>query len=107
MGKSSIKVNKILIVLTGKYPENSIAGYLNDVSANLILNIGPEPINTILYQNWIHRITALIQITLDGAAQKRFSSQLREIESDWKRFTQGYSERFDSQRNKQIPTSFI
>ena len=47
-----------------------------------------------------------MQITLDGVAQKRFSSQPREIESDWKRFTQGFSERFDSQRNKQIPTSF-
>ena len=54
-GKSSIKISKILIVLTGKYPENSIAGYLIDVSANLILNIGPEPINTIFHQNWIHK----------------------------------------------------
>ena len=43
------------------------------VTANLILNIGPEPINTPLHQNWIHRRTALIQTTLDGAAQKWFS----------------------------------
>ena len=107
MGKSSIKINKILNTLAVKYPENSITGYLNDVSANLILNIGPERINTILHQNWIHRITVLIQTTLDGVAQKRFSFQLREIESDLKRFLQGFSERFDFQRNTQLPTTFI
>ena len=44
--------------------------YLN---ANLILNIGPESINTPLHQNWIHRRRALIQTALDGVAQKRFS----------------------------------
>ena len=47
------------MVFTGTDPEYS-------VEANLILNIGPEPINT--PQNWIHRRTALIQTTLDGAA---------------------------------------
>ena len=44
--------------------------YLN---ANLILNIGPDSINTPLHQNWIHRRRALIQTALDGVAQKRFS----------------------------------
>ena len=58
------------MVFTGTDPEYSVEDYLNAVTANLILNIGPEPINTPLYQNWIHRRTALIQTTLDGAAQK-------------------------------------
>ena len=73
MGGSSIKSNKPLMVFTGTDPEYSVEDYLNAVTAKLILNIGPEPINTLLYQNWIHRRTALIQTTLDGAAQKWFS----------------------------------
>ena len=73
MGGSSITSNKPLMVFTGTDPEYSVEDYLNAVTANLILNIGPEPINTPLHQNWIHRRTALIQTTLDGSAQKWFS----------------------------------
>ena len=73
MGGSSITSNKPLMVFTGTDPEYSVEDYLNAVTANLILNIGPEPIKTPLHQNWIHRRTALIQTTLDGAAQKWFS----------------------------------
>ena len=101
MGGSSITSNKPLMVFTGTDPEYSVEDYLNAVTANLILNIGPEPINTPLHQNWIHRPTALIQTTLDGAAQKWFSVLPIEIKSDWKRFTQEFSKMFDSERNKQ------
>ena len=69
MGGSSKKSNKPMMVLTSTDPEYSGEDYLNAVTANLILNIGPEPINTPLHQNWIHRRTALKQTTLDGAAQ--------------------------------------
>ena len=72
MGGSSISSNKPLRVFTGTDPEYSVEDYLNAVTANLILNIGPEPVNTPLHQNWIHIRTALIQSTLDGAAQKWF-----------------------------------
>ena len=61
------------MLLTGTDPEYSVEDYLNAVTANLILNIGTEPINTQIHQNWIHRSTALIQTTLDGAAQNWFS----------------------------------
>ena len=101
MGGSSITSNKPLMVFTGTDPEYSVEDYLNAVTANLILNIGPEPINTPLHQNWIHRRTALIQTTLDGAAQKWFSVLPIEIKSNWKRFTQEFSKMFDSERNKQ------
>ena len=70
MAGSSITSNKPLMLFTGTDPEYFVEDYLNAVTANLILNIGPEPINTPLQQNWIHRCTALIQTTLDGAAQK-------------------------------------
>ena len=70
MGGSSITSNKPLMVFTGTDPEYSVEDYLNAVTANLISNVGPEPIYTPLNQNWIHRCTALIQTTLDGAAQK-------------------------------------
>ena len=73
MDGSSITSNKPLMVFTGTDLEYSLEDYLNAVTANLILNIGPEPINTPLHQNRIHRRTALIQITLDGGAQKWFS----------------------------------
>ena len=101
MGGSSITSNKPLMVFTGTDPEYSVEDYLNAVTANLILNIGPEPINTPLHQNRIHRHTALIQTTLDGAAQKWFSALPIEMKSDWKRFTQEFSKMFDSERNKQ------
>ena len=73
MGGSSITSNKPLMVFAGTDPEYSVEDYLNTVTANLILNIGPEPIKTPLHQNWIQRRTALIQTTLDGAAKKWFS----------------------------------
>ena len=101
MGGSSITSNKPLMVFTGTDPEYSVEDYLNAVTANLILNIGPEPINTPLHRNWIHRRTALIQTTLDGAAQKWFSVLPIDIKSNWKRFTQEFSKMFDSERNKQ------
>ena len=55
MGGSSIRSNKLLRVFKGTYSEYSVEDYSNAVRANLNLNIGPEPINTPLYQNWIHR----------------------------------------------------
>ena len=82
MGGSSITSNKPLMVFTGTDPEYSVEDYLNAVTANLILNLGPEPINTPLHQNWIHRRTALIQTTLDGVAQKWFSVLPIDIKTD-------------------------
>ena len=76
------------MIFTGTDPEYSVEDYLNAVTENLILSIGPEPINTALHQNWIHRRTALIQTTLDGASQKWFPVLPIDIKSDWKRFTQ-------------------
>ena len=89
------------MLFTETDPEYSVEVNLNAVTANLILKIGPEPINTPLHQNWIHRRTALIQTTLDGAVQKLFSVLPIDIKSDWKRFTQEFSKMFDSERNKQ------
>ena len=51
MGGSSITSNKPLMVFTGTDPEYSVEDYLDAVTANLILIIGPEPINTPLHQN--------------------------------------------------------
>ena len=89
------------MVFTGADPEYSVEDYLNAVTASLILNIGSEPIITPLHQIWIHRRTALIQTTLYGAAQKWFSVLPIDIKIDWKRFTQKFSKKCDSERNKQ------
>ena len=88
IGGSSITSNKPLMVFTGTDPEYFVEDYLNANTANLILNIRPEPIITPLHQNWIHRRTASIQTTLDGAAQKGFSVLAIDIKTYWKRFTQ-------------------
>ena len=84
MGGSSKTSNKPLMVFTGTDPEYSVEHNLNAVTANLILNIGPKPRNTPLHHNWIHRRTALIQTTPDGAAQKWFSILSIDIKSYWK-----------------------
>ena len=82
MGGSSITSNKPLMVFTGTDTEYSVEDFLNAVTANLILNIGPEPIITSLYQNWIHRRTVMIKITLGCVAQIKFSVSLIKIKSD-------------------------
>ena len=56
----------------GTDSEYTVEDYLNAVTANLILNKGPEPINAPHNQNWIHGRTTLIQMTFVGAAQKWF-----------------------------------
>ena len=61
MGGSTIPSNTPLMVFTGTYSEHSVENYLNTVTANMILNIGPEPLNKPLHQNWIHRRAALVQ----------------------------------------------
>ena len=76
------------MVFTGTDPEYSVEDYSIAATAILILNIGPEPVNTPLHQNWIHRRTALIETTFDGAAQTSFSVLPIDFQSDWKRFTQ-------------------
>ena len=101
MGGSSITSNKPLIIFTCTDPEYSVEEYLNAVTASQVLNIGPQPIKTSLHQNWIHRRTALIQTTLDGAAQKWFSVSPIDTKSAWKTFTQEFLKIFDSERNKQ------
>ena len=60
------------MVFRGTDLEYSVEVYMNAVRANLILCI-TEPVNTPLHQNWIHKRTALMQTSLDGAAQKCFS----------------------------------
>ena len=90
------------MVFTDTDPEYSVEDFLNAVTANLILNIGPEPIKTPLHQNSIHRRTALIQTTLNGGAQKLFSGLLINTKTDWKRFTHEISKMFDSERNEQL-----
>ena len=89
------------MVLTGTDLAYSVEDYLNAVTASVILNSGPEPVNTPIHHNWIHRSTALIQTTLDDAAQKWFSVLLINIKSDWKIFIQEISKMFDCERNKQ------
>ena len=60
IGGASLTSNKPLMVFTGTDPENSVEDYLNAVTANLFLIIGPESVKTPLHQNWTDRRTALI-----------------------------------------------
>ena len=83
--------------MTGTYPEYSEEDYLNAVTANLILNIGPEPVNTPLHQTWKHKHRVLLQTTLDGAALKLFSVLPMDINS---KFT-------DKTENNSLNSNFI
>ena len=89
------------MVFTGTDPEYSVEDYLNAVTATLISNIGPERVNTPFLQNWIHRRTALIPTTLDGAAQKCFFSFTYRNKIRLEKLTQDFLKMFDSERNKQ------
>ena len=60
MSGSPITSDKPLMVFTRTDPEYSVEDYLNAVTANLILNIGSETLNTPSHQNWMHRRRALI-----------------------------------------------
>ena len=62
--------------------ECSVDDYLYAVTANLVLNIGPESVKTPLLQNWINKRTASVQTTLDDAAQKWVSVLPIETEPD-------------------------
>ena len=99
---SSIYSNKTLMAFTGTDPEYSVEDYLNAVTANY--KIKYESVNTPLHQNWIQRRPALIQTTLEGAAQKWFPVLPLDNKSDWKRFTQEFSKmqkRSTLKKNKQ------
>ena len=61
MDGSSITSNKPLMVLTRIDPEFSVENYLNAVTANIVLNIRPEPINTTFHKNWTYRLTEFKQ----------------------------------------------
>ena len=100
MSGSSLISNKPLMVFTGTDPEHSVEVYLNAVTANLILNMRPEPVNTLLHQYWIHRRTALIQTTLDGVAPKTDFSFTYRIKTNCQKFTHEISNMFDSERSK-------
>ena len=88
------------MVLRGTDPVYSVEGYLITVTANLVLNIGPEPVNTPLPQHWNHRRTALIQATIEGTAQKWFSD-LRKLNP------MGNVSHKSSQKKKTISKSFM
>ena len=90
------------MVFIGIDPEHSVEDYLNAVTANLILIIGHEPVKTRLHQNSVHRRTALIQTTPDGAALKRLSVLHIDNKSDWKRVTQEFSKFFTQKETNNI-----
>ena len=103
MSRSSITSNKPLMLFIGADLEYSLIDYLNAVTAKLILNICPEPINTPVHQIWIHSRTALIQTTLTGAAHELFSVlpiEINPIWNDLQKSVQRFSKQFDSERNK-------
>ena len=104
MDGSSITSNKPLTVFTGTDPEYYVE---YSVTAKLILNVGPEQINTIIHKNWTHKSTALTQTTLDGAAQKWFSVLPIEKKTNWKSFTQEFSKCLILKETKNIEEFYV
>ena len=59
MGGPSITSNKPLMEFIGRDPEHSVEYCLIAVTVFLVVNTGPEPENTPLQENGIHRRTKL------------------------------------------------
>ena len=67
----------------------------------MILSSGIEPVNKPGTRHWKVNRAALILHTLQGPAQKWYSTLPRETKLDWEIFCKEFSDMFDSEKSKQ------
>ena len=81
----------------------TVEEYLNSIVAAMIFSSGIEPVNKPGYHQWKVKRAALILHTLQGPAQKWYSTLPSETKLDWETFCKKFSDMFDSenQNNKQ------
>ena len=82
-------------------PGYTVEEYLNSFFAAIIFSNGIEPVNRPGQHQWKVKRAALILHTLQGPAQKWYSSLPSETKLDWELFCKKFSDMFDSEKSKQ------
>ena len=85
----------------GTDPGYTVEEYLNSIIAARIFSNGIEPVNKSGHHQWKAKRAALILHTLQGPAQKWYSTLPSETKLDWELFCKEFSDMFDSEKSKQ------
>ena len=84
----------------GTNPAYTVEEYLNSIVAAMIFSSGIEPVNKPGHHQWKVKRAALILHTLQGPAQKWYSTLPSETKLDWETFCKKFSDMFDSEKSK-------
>ena len=84
----------------GTDPAYTVEEYLNSIVAAMIFSSGIEPVNKPGHHQWKVKRAALILHTLQGPAQKWYSTLPSETKLDWETFCKEFSDMFDSEKSK-------
>ena len=85
----------------GTDPAYTVEEYLNSIVATMIFSSGIESVNKHGNHQWKVKRAALILHTLQGPAQKWYSTLPSETKLDWEIFCKEFSDMFDSEKSKQ------
>ena len=85
----------------GTDPAYTVEEYLISIVAAMIFSSGIEPVNKPGHHKWKVKRAALILHTLQGPAQKWYSTLPSETKLDWETFCKELSDIFDSEKSKQ------
>ena len=85
----------------GTDPAYTVEEYLNSTVAAMIFSSRKEPVNKPGHHQWKVKRAALILHTLQGPAQKWYSTLPSETKLDWETFCKEFSDMFDSERSIQ------
>ena len=85
----------------GTDPGYTAEEYLNSIIAAIIFSNAIEPVNKTGHHQWKVKRAALILHTLQGPAQKWYSTLPSENKLDWELFCKEFSDMFDSEKSKQ------
>ena len=85
----------------GTDPAYTVEEYLNSIVAAMIFSSGIEPVNKPGHHQWKVKRAALILHTLQGPAQKWYSTLPSETKLDWETFCKEISDMFDAEKSKQ------
>ena len=85
----------------GTDPAYTVEEYLNSIVAAMIFSSGIEPVNKPGHHQWKVKRADLILHTLQGPAQKWYSTLPSKTKLDWETFCKEFSDMFDSEKTKQ------
>ena len=85
----------------GADPGYTVEEYLDSIITAMIFSNGIEPVNKPGHHQWKIKRAALVLHTLQGPAQKWYSTLPSENKLDWELFCKEFSDMFDSEKFKQ------